>query len=249
MKVEILSILQDNYAYLITSDDGMVGVIDPGEGDAILNILQGDRLALDYIFNTHHHSDHTDGNALLKAETEAALVGPYAEKDRIKGLDIQLKDGDVFHFGTHPMQAISTPGHTKGHMCFYFPENGVLFTGDTLFSMGTGRLFEGSAQDLFESLQKIKVLPDETLIYCGHEYTQDNGNFCLSVEPDNMALQNRMLSVNALRERARPTLPVMLGVEKETNVFLRAETPEALATLRAQKEAFSDIIAQRRAAL
>lgn len=238
MKVQIVPFSKDNYAYLLQADDGSVGVVDAGDAQAVLSVLRAQGLALDIIFSTHHHADHIAGNAELIVETDAALVGPAAEGARIAGMDIKLAGGDVFDFGGHAMRVIATPGHTMGHVCFYFPDDGILFTGDALFSMGTGRLFEGSAEDLWGYIQLLKALPDDTLIYCGHEYTRANAAFCLSVEPDNIALQTRAAEVDALLAQGLPTLPVALGVELETNVFLRANSAGELAELRALKEAF-----------
>lgn len=236
MKITLIPILEDNYAYLITTDNGTVGVIDPGAAPPILQTLNNMDLELDIILNTHHHWDHTTGNTDLINATGAKLFGPASEAHLIPGMDRLLHGGDVFDFGGHVCTVIATPGHTMGHVCFYFPDDGILFTGDTLFSLGCGRLFEGTPADMFASLQTIKALPDDTLIYCGHEYTESNGKFALSIDPDNAALQNRMREVRQLRSSGRPTLPVKLSIEKASNIYLRTKNSNELRLLREKKE-------------
>lgn len=236
LTIELIPILQDNYCYLLTTDDGLCAVVDPGEAAPVLDVLERRGLTLDTIFNTHHHYDHTDGNAALIAATGAKLVGPKAEEARIAGMDIMLAEGETFAFGGYRFDVLDTPAHTRGHICFYCAQAKALFCGDTLFSLGCGRLFEGTADDLFAAFEKIRALPDDTLIYCGHEYTQANGRFCLQHDPDNAALRARMADVDALRAAGKPTLPVSLKMEKETNIFLRAPTPDALGHLRRLKD-------------
>ena len=236
LSIALIPILQDNYCYLLTTPDGLCAVIDPGEAQPVLDALHAQNLTLSYILNTHHHYDHTDGNAAIVRETGARIVAPASEATRIQGIDHALDEGDIFDFGGYDFHVIATPGHTRGHISFYCPQAGALFCGDSLFSMGCGRLFEGSAEDQFASLQKISALPDDTLIYCGHEYTQSNGTFCLSVDPDNNALHRRMDEVNALRASDKPTVPVSLVIEKQTNVFLRAKTAQELGALRTKKD-------------
>lgn len=236
LSIDLIPILQDNYAFLLTTPDGLCAVVDPGDAQPILDVLNARDLTLSYILNTHHHYDHTDGNAALVAATGARIVAPASEKERISGISFPLSEGNIFQFGHFDFHTIETPGHTRGHISFYCPQAGVLFCGDTLFSMGCGRLFEGSAEDQFQSLQKIRALPDETLVYCGHEYTQSNGAFCQSVEPDNKALAQRMNQVTTLREAGTPTIPVSLATEKQTNVFLRAKNAAELGALRTKKD-------------
>lgn len=225
IEVTIIPVLKDNYAYLIRAADGTIGVIDPGEAEPVIACLE--RLGikrLDYILNTHHHGDHTAGNEALKSRYGARILAPESERARIPGVDSGLKDGDVFLFGGEDMTCLWTPGHTLGALCYYFPESGVLFTGDTLFLMGCGRLFEGSAAQMFDSLMKISALPDETLIYCGHEYTLGAIDFCLSIEPENLDLKTRQSEETDKRARGEPTVPASLLLERKTNVFLRAKT-------------------------
>lgn len=234
--VHILPVLQDNYCYLIGSDP-FYAVIDPGEAQPVIDWL-APRGTLTQIYITHHHNDHTGGVAALRAQyPQAMLLGPAAEAPRIPGMDRMLKENDFYHFdGINKLIAIETPGHTAGHVCYYAPKQKWLFSGDTLFSLGCGRLFEGSAEQMWESLQKIMALPDETLVYCGHEYTLANGRFALGVEPGNEALIERVRAAGEKRAKNRPTLPVTLGLEKQTNPFLRAKDAGEFAMLRLAKD-------------
>lgn len=233
--VTIIPILNDNYSYLIKSA-GKTAIIDPGEAKPVIDYLEEHDLHLDYILNTHHHGDHISGNAALKDKYGAIIAGPKSESHKIAALDQHLTEADQFIFGDESAQIIETPGHTLGHICFYFAESKILFSGDTLFSMGCGRLFEGTPEQMWDSLEKINALPDETMIYCGHEYTASNGAFCLTQEPDNHALKERMAQVKALRANNEPTVPVSLATEKETNVFLRAKNATHFAELRSLKD-------------
>ena len=236
MKVTLLPILNDNYAYILEVEDGSCAVVDPGEAEPIITYLDENSLSPVYILNTHHHGDHIAGNAALKNKYGAVVVGPEAERGRIKELDQGLQDGDVFSFHGHDAEIIACPGHTSGGISFYFKEDKVLFSGDTLFSMGCGRLFEGTPQQMFSSLERLAALPDDTLVYCGHEYTLSNAEFCLSVDAENAALRGRYDDVVRARENHQPTIPVSLGVEKQTNVFLRAKNADDFARLRLLKD-------------
>ncbi|MBI1300086.1 MAG: hydroxyacylglutathione hydrolase [Alphaproteobacteria bacterium] len=239
MTVQIIPILKDNYTYLIEAEDGTTAILDPGEADPVIGVLENRGLKLDYILNTHHHWDHVNGNPKLQKHFDAKLVVPEKEKDKIKGrIDITLKDEDVFGLGSAKADIIETPGHTMGHICFHFSESNVLFTGDTVFSMGCGRLFEGTAEDMFQSFQKIIALPNETMIYCGHEYSESGSKFCLRNDPQNPALIKRIKDVKALREKNLPTIPISLKAEKETNIFMRAETAEEFRTIRKERDNF-----------
>ncbi len=238
MKVTLLPILNDNYAYILLADDGTCAVVDPGEAEPIINYLDENGLSPDYILNTHHHGDHIAGNAALKNKYGAVVVGPEAERGRIRELDQGLHDGDSFSLGRHDADIIACPGHTSGGISYYFQEDKALFSGDTLFSMGCGRLFEGTPQQMFASLERLNALPDDTLVYCGHEYTLANAEFCLSVDEDNAALKRRYDEVKRARNDNQPTIPVSIGVEKQTNVFLRAEDAEDFARLRRLKDNF-----------
>ena len=236
--VSLIPILDDNYAYLLEADNGETAIVDPGEAQPIIDVLNQKDLSLDYILNTHHHGDHIAGNAELISRYGAKLVGPKNEKDRIANMDILLSEGDIFIFGGEEFQIIETPGHTRGHICFYGASNKILFAGDTLFAMGCGRLFEGTPEDMFGSFQKILALPSDTKIYCGHKYTLSNAKFCAHAEPDNTDIQTRYKEVVELRDQNKPTLPTTLDLEKKTNVFLRAKTPAELRQLRARKDSF-----------
>lgn len=237
-EVKIIPILEDNYAYLLCAQNGQTAIIDPGEAQPISEALKAQKLTLDYIINTHHHWDHTDGNQELIDDFGAQLVGPAKESSKISGLDITLSEGDDFAFGGEEVQIIETPGHTLGHICLYFPDSKMVFTGDTLFLMGCGRLFEGTAQQMWQSFEKLVALPDDTKVYCGHEYTEGLGKFCQTIEPENEALKTRMDNVATLRANKKPTVPGTIGLEKETNAFLRAGSAERFAELRSMKDRF-----------
>ena len=236
--IDIIPILKDNYTYLLQSPCGVTAILDPGEAAPVINVLEQKNLTLNFILNTHHHWDHTDGNQALKKKYNAQIVAPEKEKHRIQDVDITMKDGDVFELGSEKAQIIETPGHTLGHVCFYFPDSTALFTGDTVFSMSCGRLFEGTPADMFESFQKIMALPDDTLIYCGHEYTKENAAFCLVQDPGNDDLKARIEDVKTLRAQNKPTLPISLGIEKKTNIFMKTESAEEFADFRRKKDDF-----------
>lgn len=237
MKITLIPLLRDNYGYLLQTDDGKVAVVDPSEAGPVSKLLEDKGLALDYVFNTHHHHDHIGGNAALKKTYGCRIAAPLADANRIPDVDIGLSEQETFKLGSETVQIIETPGHTSGHICLYFPDSRALFCGDTLFSMGCGRLFEGSAEQMWDSLSKIMALPEDTMIYCGHEYTQANGDFCLTIEPDNKALQERMKEVERLRTAGKPTIPVSLDSEKQTNAFLRAGSAKRFGEIRRMKDA------------
>ena len=233
MKVHIIPILTDNYCYIIESGEHLIAV-DPGEFAPVMRWLAGRDLHT--ILLTHHHGDHIGGASELKLQTGARIIGPAADEHRIPGMDVLVTEGDIVRAGDCTFAVIATPGHTLGHICYHDAAHKLLFCGDTLFSLGCGRLFEGTAEQMWGSLQKIVALPDDTLVYCGHEYTLANGRFALTVEPDNVDLLDRMAAVNALRGAGRPTLPVRLGLEKKSNPFLRVGTAKRFAALRQAKD-------------
>ncbi len=237
LSIQILPILNDNYAYLLRSGD-MVGVVDPGEAEPVIAALQNQGLSLDYVLNTHHHGDHVAGNRALIKHYGAQLVAPAAEASKIGRVDVTLSEGDIFEFGNTKAHIIETPGHTLGGICFYFKEDKALLSGDTLFSLGCGRLFEGTPEDMFRSFEKLNALPDDVLVYCGHEYTQSNAAFCLHVDPDNETLQKRATEIDSLREDGQATIPISLGIEKQTNSFLKAKSADEFAALRKLKDNF-----------
>lgn len=219
--------LSDNYGVLIhDASANVTASIDAPEADAVFRALDNTGWTLTHILCTHHHADHTGGNKALIDKTGCTLVGPRAESAKIAGLDTQLGDGDTYAFGAFTANILSTPGHTAGHISYWFPEANVAFVGDTVFAMGCGRLFEGSAETMWNSLSKIIALPPETVLYCGHEYTQANADFALTVEPGNAALQKRADEVRTLRAAGEPTLPTRLDIELETNPFLRPGSAE-----------------------
>jgi hydroxyacylglutathione hydrolase len=225
LDILLLPVLTDNYIYLLHEPvSGATAVVDPAIAEPVLAVLQENGWQLDYIFNTHHHSDHVGGNLQLKQATGCQIVGAVADQTRIPGIDIALNDGECIQLGNQTLQVIATPGHTSGHIVYYCAESRALFCGDTLFSLGCGRLFEGSAEQMWHSLLKLKALPGATRIYCAHEYTQANGQFALSLEADNQDLQQRLADVEVLRANSQPTLPSTIALEMATNPFLREDS-------------------------
>lgn len=238
IEVFIIPILEDNYAYVVKSSDRKIAVIDAGDAKPVIDFLEENTLKPDYILSTHHHWDHVNGNQDLAKKYSVPIIAPVNDAHRIKHYDLTLNDGDAFQLGVDTATIIETTGHTHGGICLWFKDSNILFTGDTLFSMGCGRLFEGSAEEMFNSFQKIAALPDKTLIYCGHEYTLANATFCLSITPDTPELLHRISEVKTLRTSGKPTLPVSLKTEKKTNVFLNTKTPEEFAHLRELRNNF-----------
>jgi hydroxyacylglutathione hydrolase len=247
LQIYMFPCLQDNYCYLVNdSESGITGVIDTPEVQAIEHALADTGWTLDYILNTHHHFDHAGGNLQLKEKTGCTIVGPKADKMRIPGIDITVAEGDTFELGSRKARIHDTPGHTRGHIVYHFEDDREAFVGDTLFAMGCGRLFEGTADQMWSSLQKIMRWPDETRIYCAHEYTQTNARFALTVEPGNRALVDRAADVDRLREQGLPTIPTTIKLEKDTNPFLRPDSPNLQATLAMQNASVVDVFAETR---
>lgn len=237
--VQAIPMLADNYSWLLTdSVSGKTGIVDPAEADPAVAVLEAAGRRLDVIFLTHHHPDHVGGAEALRARYGAAIVGNRADAHRLPRLDVPVHGGALAAFGAANAQVIEVPGHTLGHIAYYFADGGLLFAGDTLFSMGCGRLFEGTAAQMFASFAKFAELPDATLLCCGHEYTAANGKFALSLEPENEALQERMKEVTALRAQGRATVPVSLGTERATNPFIRARNAEEFGERRKAKDNF-----------
>ncbi|GAA0327313.1 hydroxyacylglutathione hydrolase [Sphingomonas oligophenolica] len=231
--------LSDNYIWLVhdpVSSETMV--VDPAEAAPVLAEADRRGWKIGQIWNTHWHPDHTGGNAEIKAVTGAIVSGPAAEAARIPTLDVALGEGDMVRLGDHRATVLETPGHTAGHITFHLPGDAVVFTGDTLFAMGCGRLFEGDAMQMFANMQRLAALPPETIVYCAHEYTQANGRFAGVAEPDNRAVAERMKRVDAARERGEATVPTTIAEERATNPFLRADSAQQLAERRAAKDAF-----------
>jgi hydroxyacylglutathione hydrolase len=217
----------DNYIYgLRDAASGKAAIVDPAEAAPVLQTLKDTGWQLDYIINTHHHWDHTDGNLELKAATASQVVGARADRHRIPGIDMDLGEEDTFELGESVAQILEIPGHTSGHIALWFPEAQALFSGDTLFSIGCGRVFEGTYEQMWQSLQKLSNLPDETKLYCGHEYTVKNARFALTVEPNNKALQNRLKDAQESQARGEPTIPSTIAEERAANPFLRPDSPE-----------------------
>jgi hydroxyacylglutathione hydrolase len=239
MTLEIIRIpvLSDNYIWLVhEAQSGETMVVDPAVADVPLAEAEKRGWKITQIWNTHWHPDHTGGNAEIKAVTGCIITGPAAEAERIPSLDIQVTGGDIVRLGKVEAKVIDVPAHTAGHIAFYLPSAHAAFVGDTLFAMGCGRLFEGTAAQMYSNMRKLEALPDETAVYCAHEYTQSNGRFALTVEPGNAALVARMNDVDAMRMRGEPTVPTSIGAEKATNPFMRAASIEELATRRTAKD-------------
>ncbi len=239
VSVTAIPMLTDNYSWLIReSGTGIFGIIDPAEAAPAIAAIDAAGGQLAFIFLTHHHGDHIDGAPELAAKYGAQIVGNAGDAHRLPKLDIAVREGDKVVFGAASAQVIDTPGHTLGHIAYYFADGGLLFCGDTMFSMGCGRLFEGTAADMYDSLQKFAELPPETLVCAGHEYTQSNAKFAISVDPENTPLQARVKEIDTLRRDGKATLPVRLGVELATNPFLRALDAPSLGRLRTAKDNF-----------
>ncbi len=234
-----IPVLSDNYIWLVHDDmSGETMVVDPAMADPVLEAAEKRGWRITHIWNTHWHPDHTGGNAAIKEATGCLIIGPAAEYDRISTLDVQIAGGDEVRLGAHVAAVIDVPAHTSGHIAYHFAEEGIAFVGDTLFAMGCGRLFEGTAAQMFDNMAKLSALPDETMIYCAHEYTLSNGRYALVAEPDNIALKQRMAQVEAMRQRDEPTIPTSIALEKATNPFMRATSVEQLAERRTAKDNF-----------
>lgn len=237
--VHIVPVLSDNYAYVLRDEvEDFTAVVDPGEAAPVEKFLDDNEWALNLVLNTHHHGDHIGGNAALMDRYGCPLAAPEAERGRIDDITFGLTEGEDFDLAGEPVTIFDTPGHTAGHICLYMPQSRALFAGDTLFSLGCGRIFEGTPKQMFDSIQKLKSLPDETRLFCGHEYTASNGEFAMSLFPENETLHLRLQMVRALRAKGRPTLPVTLGLEKQTNPFLIADNLKQFALYRRLKDNF-----------
>ena len=239
MRIEIISCLKDNYSYLIIDDsNNSACVVDPSESKPIINFLENKNIELRYILNTHHHYDHIGGNKDLKKKYGSKVIGFKADSDRIPEIEILLEDNQIWKAENFEAKIMHIPGHTSGHICFHFFKEKLIFTGDTLFSLGCGRIFEGSYGEMFESLNKIKALPKETKIYCGHEYTLNNAKFCRKYDSKNKELQKKMKKIEKQLEKGIPTIPSTLEEELECNIFLRAKDVESFSKLRDLKDNF-----------
>jgi len=224
MQITPIPCLTDNYAYIITDKNSKtVGVIDPSEASPIISFLNKKKLKINYILNTHHHFDHIGGNIELKKLYNAKVVGFFGDKHRIPGIDIALKNDEKWNFGNSIVKIMHIPGHTLGHICFFFEKEKIAFTGDTLFSLGCGRIFEGDHKQMLLSLNKLKNLPKDTKIYCGHEYTYKNAEFCMTHDNENAELIKYFDKIKKLRLNNLPTIPSRLEDELKSNIFLRCD--------------------------
>ena len=221
LKIFTIPALKDNYISILRNDEGQTAVIDPSEAAPVIQFLEEKNWTLAVILNTHHHFDHTGGNEELKKKYKADVMGFEKDASRIPGISIKLKENEIWQWGEHPCRILPIPGHTSGHIAFSFFKDLVLFSGDTLFSMGCGRIFEGTFEQMFSSLNKLASLDGQTRIYCGHEYTEANGRFALEVESENLKLKKRMKEVLEKRKKGLSTMPFFLLDELETNPFLR----------------------------
>lgn len=237
-RVVRIPVLSDNYVWLFEYAPGLGAVIDPAVAAPVLAAAEAEGIRITHILNTHWHPDHVGGNAEIKAATGCTITGPAREVDKIPGIDFTVDEGDSVTLGTHHGRVLFVGAHTAGHIAYHFADAALLFPGDTLFAMGCGRLFEGTPQDMFNALGKLKRLPGDTMVYCAHEYTLSNARFAVAAEPGNLALQQRQASVIAARERSEATVPFRLSEELATNPFVRAASAEELGARRRAKDAF-----------
>ena len=237
MKITPIPCLKDNYAYIINNvSSKTVGVVDPSEAKPIISFLEKENIKLNYILNTHHHFDHIGGNIELKKKYNAKVVGFIDDKHRIPGIDITVKNNEEWKFGNSVIKILHIPGHTLGHICFFLKNEKIAFTGDTLFSLGCGRIFEGSHEQMLSSLNKIKNFPKNTKIYCGHEYTYKNAEFCIKYDKDNVNLKKHFEKIKELRSVNAPTVPTSLEDELKSNIFLRCDQNDLKIKLNMQNQ-------------
>ena len=238
MIVEIIPCLQDNYSYLIIDENNNACVVDPSEAKPVIDLVERESINLEYILNTHHHYDHIGGNEELKERYNSIVVGYNGDAKRIPGIDVLVENNQVWKGDNFEAKIIHIPGHTTGHISFHFFKEKLIFTGDTLFSLGCGKIFEGTYQEMFNSLGKIKSLPEDTKIYCGHEYTLENSKFCIKHESENVNLRNKISKINEKLKKNLPTIPSNVKDEIECNIFLRAKNVESFSKLRDLKDNF-----------
>ena len=239
MRVEVIPCLQDNYSYLIIDkSNNSACVVDPSEAKPIINFVEKENINLKYILNTHHHFDHVGGNKNLKKKYNSVVIGYKDDANRIPEIDILLEDNQIWKADNFEAKIMHIPGHTTGHISFHFFKEKLIFTGDTLFSLGCGKIFEGTHQDMFRSLNKIKKLSQDTKIYCGHEYTLQNSKFCIEHDPENLNLKKKITEIKKKLENNIPSIPSTLKDENECNIFLRAKDVESFSKLRDLKDNF-----------
>jgi len=242
-----IPVLNDNYVWLMREpQSGSVGVVDPAVAGPVLAEAAKRRWKITHILNTHHHGDHVGGLREIKEATGCTIVGPRRDRARIPGIDVEVDDGDRYRFGEAEADVFFVPGHTSGHIAYAFREQKALFCGDTLFALGCGRLFEGTPQQMWTSLSRLRALPDDTKVYCAHEYTQSNARFAVTVEADNALLRQRAARIEALRADNKPTLPTTIGEELSTNPFLRWHDPAIRKHLGMEKASDAEVFAEIR---
>ena len=239
MKIQIIPCLKDNYSYLIIDEKSNIAcVVDPSEAEPIIKYLENTQIELKFILNTHHHYDHVGGNKELKEKYGASVVGYKGDKERIPEIDILVSDEETWIYKNFEAKIIHIPGHTLGHICFYFYKNDLVFTGDTLFSLGCGRIFEGTNEQMFNSLMKLKDLPKNTKIFCGHEYTLQNSKFCLTHDKNNQNLKTKIEDIKLKLKAGLSTMPSTIKDELECNIFLKSHNVKAFSKLRDLKDNF-----------
>jgi hydroxyacylglutathione hydrolase len=239
MRIQTIPCLNDNYSYLIIDEKKNIAcVIDPSDAVPIIDYLENTKIKLKFILNTHHHYDHVGGNQKLKEKYGASVIGYIGDKERIPGIDILVNDQETWIYESFEAKIIHIPGHTLGHICFYFYKDELVFTGDTLFSLGCGRIFEGTYEQMFDSLMKLKVLPKNTKVFCGHEYTLQNSKFCIVHDGNNTNLKNKINDIKIKLKAGLSTIPSTIRDELECNIFLRSHNVETFSKLRDLKDNF-----------
>jgi len=239
MEIKIIPCLQNNYSYLIIDKKNNTAcVIDPSEAEPVIKYLENNKIKLKFILNTHHHHDHVGGNQELKKKYSASVIGYKGDKERIPEIDILINNQETWIYKNFEAKIIHIPGHTLAHICFYFHKEESVFTGDTLFSLGCGRIFEGTYSQMFNSLMKLKELPQNTKIYCGHEYTKKNSDFCIVHDANNKNLKAKINDIDIKLKAGLPTIPSTIKDELECNIFLRSNNLESFSKLRDLKDNF-----------
>jgi hydroxyacylglutathione hydrolase len=247
MKIDIIPCLDDNYSYLLQDEiSNTVAIVDPSEFAACDKIIDKNYKKLDFILNTHHHYDHVGGNEELKKKYNSTVLGFENDKNRIPDIDKVLKDNQEFKLGKLNFTTIFIPGHTKGHIAFYFKKEKIIFTGDTLFSLGCGRVFEGTYEQMFKSLNKLKNLPGDTKIYCGHEYTYKNLEFCLKFNPNNSFLKKKKVALEFSLKNKKPTIPSTISEEIKANIFFRFNDPDVKKAINLENSSDIEIFTKLR---
>tara|TARA_B100000214_G_scaffold101882_1_gene71167 strand:+ start:223 stop:942 length:720 start_codon:yes stop_codon:yes gene_type:complete len=239
MRIKIIKCLQDNFSFLVIDEKTQIAcVVDPSEAKPIINFVESNNINLKYILNTHHHYDHVGGNSELKKRYNSSVIGFKGDKGRIPEIDILLEDNQIWKEDNFEAKIYHIPGHTTGHIAFHFFKEKKIFTGDTLFSLGCGRIFEGTYEEMFSSLKKIKTLPKDTEIFFGHEYTLQNSNFCIAYDTNNKQLQNKISEIKENLKNGLPTVPTILDDEIQCNIFLKAKDLQTFSKLRDLKDNF-----------